>query len=187
MGIAELHGRASAATSRIVHGIKDDQWSDPTPCADWDVRTVVNHIVSENLWVAPLLAGRSIADVGDQFEGDVLGDDPAGAYDSSAAEADAAFAAPGAMQAPVGVSYGPIPGEEFAEHRFFDVLVHGWDVAKATGQDTTLDPELVDACWRIADGMRDMIAGTPYFGDEVPVAPDADLQTRLLGLLGRST
>lgn len=186
MDIVELHTRASEATRRYVHAVKDDQWHDPTPCADWDVRDVVNHIVAENLWVPPLVEGKSIEDVGDRFEGDMLGDDPAGAYDRSAAAADAAFAAPGALQAPVGVSYGPIPGEAFARHRFFDILIHGWDVAKGTGQDTTLEPELVAACYEIVDAERDMIVGAaPYFGQAVDVPDDAPLQVRLLALLGR--
>jgi uncharacterized protein (TIGR03086 family) len=186
MDIAQLHARASEGTRRCIEAVKDDQWHDPTPCSDWDVRTVVNHIVAENLWVPPLMEGKSIEDVGDQFEGDVLGDDALGAYDRSASAADAAFAAPGAMEVPVGVSYGPIPGKDFAEHRFFDVLIHGWDVAKGTGQDTTLEPELVEACWKIVDAAREMIVGAePYFGKPVDVPDDAPLQVRLLALLGR--
>ncbi|MDQ1438861.1 MAG: hypothetical protein QOK43_2490 [Acidimicrobiaceae bacterium] len=149
------------------------------------MRALLNHIVAENLWVPPLVQGQSIADVGDRFDGDVLGDDPLGAYRASARAADAAFAAPGAMEAPIGVSYGPIPGEGFARHRLLDVVVHGWDLAKATGQDTAMDPDLADACWEIVDGEREMIVDTPYFGKPLDVGDDADTQTRLLALLGR--
>ena len=85
------------------------------------------------------MSGKTIDEVGDRYDGDVLGDDPSAAYDASARVAGDAFARPGAMEAPVAVSYGPVPGEIYAGHRFIDVLIHGWDLAVATGQDSTLD------------------------------------------------
>ncbi|HZQ29171.1 MAG TPA: TIGR03086 family metal-binding protein [Acidimicrobiales bacterium] len=185
--IPELHRRALDGTHGLVAGVREGQWRDPTPCADWDVRELVNHIVAENFWVAPMLAGKSIEDVGAQFDGDVLGDDPLAAYDRSAADAAGAADEPGAMDRPVGVSYGPVPGSVYVGHRFLDVLIHGWDLAKATGQDTSLDPELVQACWDLAEPEEAMLKGSGLFGpaDGVPVPDGADLQTRLLALLGR--
>jgi uncharacterized protein (TIGR03086 family) len=76
----------------------------------------------------------------------VLGGDPLSAYDASAQVAAAAFEAPAALDAPCAVSYGPVPGSVYAGHRFIDVLIHAWDLAVATGQDTTLDIDLVEAC-----------------------------------------
>ena len=75
-----------------------------------------------------------------RLDGDLLGDDPAAAYAASAAAAAAVFRRPGALDAPCAVSYGPVPGSVYAGHRFLDVLVHGWDLAVATGQDYALDP-----------------------------------------------
>lgn len=184
--IADLHDRALASTRRIVAGVRADQWHDATPCEDMDVHDVVNHIVSGNFWVAPLVEGRTIEEVGDRYDGDVLGDDPTAAYDTSAEPAAAAFHRPGALDAPVAVSYGPVPGRVYAGHRFLDVLIHGWDVAKATGQDTTLDAELVEACWELAQREADMVRGSGVFGKEVPVPHDAPLQDRLLAFLGRT-
>lgn len=183
--IAELHARAGAATRRYVEAIRPDHWDAPTPCADWDVRQLLTHIVSENLWVTPLVEGKTIEEVGDAFDGDVLGDDPLGAFVDSMGKADAAFGAPGAMEAPIAVSYGPISGHAYAEHRFLDVLVHGWDLAKATGHDTGMDPELVEACWRIAERERAMFTESAAFARPLDVADDVPLQTRLLALLGR--
>jgi hypothetical protein len=74
------------------------------------VRALVNHIVAGNLWAAELAAGRTIDDVGDRLDGDVLGGDPLSAYDVSAEAAATAFEAPGALDAPCAVSYGPVPG-----------------------------------------------------------------------------
>lgn len=185
MRLPELHERALTSTRSYVAGVKPGQWHDPTPCAEYDVRTLVNHVVSGNFWVAPLVGGSSIADVGDKYDGDVLGDDPLAMYDQSAGEAGAAFKAPGAMEASVAVSYGPVPGEVYAGHRYLDVLIHGWDLAKATGQDTTLDPELVDACRQVVEPQKDLLAGSGMFGTHVDVPANADPQTELLALLGR--
>src|SRR5580692_4837016 len=132
--IAALHRQALDATRRVVAGVTDAEWTAVTPCAGWDARALVNHIVSGNWWAADLARGRTISDVGSAYDGDVLGDAPLDAYDRSAAAAAAAFEAPGALDAPCAVSYGPVPGSVYAGHRFLDVLIHGWDLAVATGQ-----------------------------------------------------
>jgi len=89
------------------------------------------------------------------------------------------------MDRPVAVSYGPGPGSVYCGHRFIDVLIHGWDLAASTGQDTTLDPALVEACWEIVEPQQADLAASGAFGSTVEVAPDADRQTRLLAALGR--
>ena len=99
------------------------------------VRDLVNHVVSGNFWVDELMAGKTIEEVGDRLDGDVLGEDPVAAYDASAQVAAAAFKAEGAMERPAAVSYGPVPGEVYCGHRFIDVLIHGWDLAASTGQE----------------------------------------------------
>src|SRR5664279_760261 len=145
--IASLHRQALDATRRFVAAVTDDQWQLPTPCDGWTVHDLANHIVAGNLWAAELGSGSSIAEVGSALDGDMLGTDPVDAYDRSAASAAAVFEAPGALDRPCAVSYGPVPGSVYAGHRFIDVLVHGWDLAAATGQATDLDPQLVEACW----------------------------------------
>ena len=139
--LPEVHAQALDMTRQLVAGVSERQWDDTSVCEDWTVRELVNHIVTGNYWAEELGSGKSIEEVGDRLDGDVLGDDPVRAYDDSAARAAAVFRAPGAMDAPCAVSYGPVPGSVYCGHRFLDVLVHGWDVAKSTGQDTTLDPD----------------------------------------------
>jgi uncharacterized protein (TIGR03086 family) len=183
--IAQQHRKALDVTHTTVARVRADQWAAPTPNDGWDVRTLVNHIVSGNLWAVELVAGRTIAEVGDRLDGDVLGDDPLGAYDSSAQAAAAAFEAPGALDAACAVSYGPVPGSVYAGHRFIDVLIHGWDLAVATGQDTTLDAELVEACLAVVEPQASLLRGSGGYGGDVDIPPGADAQTRLLALLGR--
>jgi uncharacterized protein (TIGR03086 family) len=89
------------------------------------------------------------------------------------------------MDRPCAVSYGPVPGSVYCGHRFLDVLIHGWDVATSTGQDTTLDPDLVEACFAVIEPQMDMLAASGMFGDRIDVPADAGRQAQLLGLLGR--
>jgi uncharacterized protein (TIGR03086 family) len=185
MNLPQIHERALRATGTVVDGVAARQLDLPTPCDGWTVRELLNHIVGGNLWAAELAAGKTIAEVGDRLDGDTLGDDPAAAYRASAQVAAAAFNAPGAMDAPCAVSYGPVPGSAYCGHRILDVAIHGWDLAKATGQDTTIDPELIDAVTAIVAPQIDMLSGSGMFGSTVGIPGDADAQTRLLSQLGR--
>ena len=187
LDLPELHVQALDATRAVVAAIAPNQWAQATPCSEWDLRALVNHVVSGNWWAAELAAGKTIPDVGDRLDGDVLGDDPLGAYDASSAAAAAAFRAPGAMGAPCAVSYGPVPGEVYCGHRFIDVLVHGWDIAAATNQPTTLDPHLVAVCIAVVEPQAALLEGSGAFGSGVATKKGADAQTRLLAMLGRDT
>jgi uncharacterized protein (TIGR03086 family) len=181
-----LFRRSVDAFGARVHGVAGDRWAASTPCPDWDVRALVNHLVYELRWSVPLLAGRTVAEVGDRFDGDLLGDDPIGRWDSAAQEALAAVDGEGAMDRTVHLSFGDFPGREYAMQLFADLVIHGWDLGVATGQDARLDPDLVDACavWfaGVADGYRQ--AGA--VGPRLDVPNDADPQERLLAAFGRS-
>src|SRR6516165_4679353 len=184
--LAELHARALDATGHIVDGVAADRWHAATPCADWDTRGLVNHLVAGNLWAAELAAGGTIDGAGSRLDGDLLGDDPAAAYAASASAAAAVFRRPGTLDAPCAVSYGPVPGAVYAGHRFLDVLVHGWDLATATGQPYALDPDLMAACQAIIEPQLDAFRGAGAIGSPVDVPVDANAQTRFLAILGRT-
>jgi len=181
----DLYIKAMDATSRTIAGVRPEQWHGPTPCAAWDVTQVVNHLIGENLWAGELLHGKTIEQVGNRLDGDLAGADPAAAYRHSVEVAAAAVRAPGAMQATCHLSFGDYAGADYAAQLFMDALIHGWDVATATGQDARLDPELVAACLPIAKELTSQFRGAGVFGDDLPVSADADAQTRLLALVGR--
>ena len=107
--IAELHARALDATGRIIGGVATGRWHAATPCAGWDARGLVNHLVAGNPWAAELAVGGTIDGAGSRLDGDLLGDDPAAAYAASASAAAAVFRRPGTLDAPCAVSYGPCP------------------------------------------------------------------------------
>jgi len=130
-------------------------------------------------------AGLGPHDRSDCLNGDVLGNDALVAYDTSAEAAAATFEARGALDAPCAVSYGPVPGSVYAGHRFIDVLIHGWDLATATGQDATLDPELVDAAYRLLQDQADIVRASRMFGEDLLVPAGVGPQTQLLAFIGR--
>lgn len=184
--INDLRVRALDGFRERVRGVSDDQWDEPTPCTEWSVRDLVNHIASELLWSAELGRGRTMTEVGDRFEGDVLGDDPEGALERAADASIEAFRGEHASE--VDTTQGRLPVENYLGQMFVDALVHSWDLAVATGQDTTLDPELCAVAYEQSSAVREMIDGAReagIFGAEVPVADDADDQAKLLGLFGR--
>lgn len=180
------HAAALRHTRGYVRAIAGGQWSEASVCDGWSVRELVNHVVGGNLWVPELVGGKTIEEVGDRLDGDILGERPLDAYERSEQAAAAAFREPGAMDRPVAVSYGPVPGSVYCGHRFLDVLIHGWDVAASTGQDRTLPLDLVEACWAVVEPEREALTATGAFGVEVSVPADADRQTKLLAVLGRA-
>jgi uncharacterized protein (TIGR03086 family) len=182
----KLHGIAAEGFDRRVAAIAPDQWNAPTPCTDWDVRTLVNHLVYEAKWAPDLFAGKTIEEVGDRYEGDQLGDDPVAAWRESNASARAAIAEPGALERIVHLSFADLPGGEYLNQLTLDLAVHGWDLARAIGADETIEPVLVDAILPYIEANAELISGSGVFGERVPVGPDADDQTKLLGLLGRT-
>jgi uncharacterized protein (TIGR03086 family) len=166
--------------------VAEDQWSATTPCADWDVRELVNHVTSEQLWAPHLVDGETIAQVGDRYDGDVLGAEPAASVHAAADGSTAAFARAD-LDALVHLSFGDIPCGEYLVQMLTDTEVHGWDLAVATGQDASLDPEVVAVLLPAIQGMEELIRASGMFGDAVAVPADADDATRVLALLGRSS
>ena len=180
-----LYRQAVEGFGARVGAIADDQWGDPTPCADWDVRTLVNHLAYEDRWAVPLLEGKTIAEVGDQFEGDLLGDDPKGAWASASGDALAAVAGPSVLERTVHLSFGDTTGDDYLSQLITDHVVHAWDLARGTNGDERLAPELVQFALDYLTPRVDAWRAGGAFGPAVDVPADADAQTRLIALTGR--
>ena len=183
--LVELFRRSIDSFTARVGAVAADQWHAATPCADWDVRALVNHVTGEQLWAPHLLAGETIAEVGDRYDGDVLGDDPLAAWRAAAPPSVEAFAAPGAIDGTVHLSYGDESSREYLVQMLTDAAVHGWDLGRATGGDEGIDGETAEVLLEHWSAREDMVRGSGMFGDAVDVGPDADARTRLLALLGR--
>lgn len=181
-----LHARTLDHARTAVRGVGPDHWYAPTPCDDWHVRDVVNHLVQDALWVPYIMEGWSVDEVGDRFDGDVLGETPVATFDACEDAAHRYFSRPGALEEVVNLSFGDVRAEVYCVQRATDLLVHGWDVATATGQRYEVDDDVAQAAYdRNAPMITDEVRAAGIFGPEVAVPESAPPMQRLLGLLGR--
>ncbi len=149
MDLNTLYHRTVECWADRVNAVADDQWDAPTPCRDWTVRELVNHVVGEDRWTTPLVDGRTIAEVGDDLDGDLLGEAPVRRALDAAKEATTTVAEALPRGGTVHLSYGEEQLDEYVRQLAADHLVHGWDLAVATGGESRLDPAVVSevAAW----------------------------------------
>lgn len=183
MDTSEMHRRTVDWWQACLDGIGEAQWSAPTPCADWDVRELVNHVAGEDLWTVPLLEGSTIEEVGDRFDGDLLGTAPTDAARSAADGAVAAVARLLPQRDTVHLSYGEERAEEYVWQLAADHLIHGWDLAAATSGNTRLDAELVAALGEWFADREELYRGAGAVGDRAALTGDP--QHDLLARFGR--
>lgn len=183
--VANVFARSVEQFQARVRTVADDAWDRPTPCTDWDVRGLVNHVVGEQRWAVPLLEGRTIEQVGDALDGDLLGSVPQEEAATAAKGAVAAVGEPGALERTVHLSFGDTPATEYAWQLIADHVVHAWDLAVATGGDTALDGELVTATAQWYAEREELYRGAGAVADRVELAAGASEQDRLLAGFGR--
>jgi uncharacterized protein (TIGR03086 family) len=167
-----------------VDGIGDEQWARPTPCAEWEVRALVNHVCGEQLWAPHLVDGETIGQVGDRYDGDVLGDDPKATFRRAVESSTAAFSRAD-LDALVHLSFGDVPCRVYLDQMLTDAEVHGWDLARALGEDAELEPETASYLLPGVVAQEELLRSSGMFAEAVPVGDDADDATRLLAVLGR--
>jgi uncharacterized protein (TIGR03086 family) len=183
--VSDCYTKSLDSSINFVNSVPDDAWANDTPCSDWDVKAVVNHIVYENVWMVALFNGRTIEEVGNEFEGDLVGDDPAGVYSRTANEVKAILAEPDAMSRTCQISSGPVSGADYAKELFLDTLIHGWDIAVGSKQDATLDDYLVEMCTPLGQAIADDEGYRGAFKAPTDGSANSNPQTHLLALLGR--
>ena len=181
----DLLTRADDGFTQRLALVRPHQWVAPTPCAAWDVRALVNHVVGANRRYVMLLHGATADDVDATRAADHLGDDPAASFLATATEFSAAIREAGAMERTARHPAGDRTGAQLLEMRVLDVAVHTWDLARAIGADESLDPDVVAFALALQDTFeagraRGSFAPPP---GETPADPSA--QARLLHLLGR--
>ena len=177
----------------VVDQVTDDQWSMTMPSdfqttADEPVtlRQVVNHHAYDDAWVPDMLAGRTMAEVGeDAYRGDLLGADPRAAFDALVDRACAAAAMLDDPQRPVHCSYGTFPAGEFLTHVTSFRGLRAYDIAAAISASTTLPPDLVSGLWDQIEPNVEQWRAMGVFGPAVEVPADASAQDKLLAMTGR--
>jgi uncharacterized protein (TIGR03086 family) len=175
---------ALAAFGARVRAVPADRWDAPTPCREWTVRDLVNHVVGEHLWAVHLLRGESLEEVGDRYDGDLVGENPVAAWSAAEASSSAAWKALVSPDQPVSVSSGQTSAGAYAEEMLLDLVVHGWDLARGTGQDETMDPAALAHLLPFVSANVDSFKDAGIFAPPVQTT-STDPQDRLLALLGR--
>ncbi len=171
------------ATSCIQH-IHSDQLNLPTPCTEWNLKQLTNHLVYELSWIPDLISGKTVAEIGDKYEGDLLGSDIRKAWGIVAAAASEAIAGAD-LDSTVNLSWGNVPAREYIIEVGRDVCIHGWDIAQATNCNLIIEPELAQFYYDNTLPHADSLSRGGGFAPAIEVPKDSDIQTKLLALLGR--
>lgn len=184
--IADRYRRRADAFEATAAGVAPERWGDQSPCAKWKARDVVGHVVEMH---AAMLrpAGRQPSPAPE------VADDPLAAFRSARADVESALHDPDVAGQRCTTPIGDMSFEEHVDGVVSeDLVIHRWDLARATGQDDTIDPEELDHLWAMAQGITEELRtpefygpGIVVYGPAVPVPHDAPLQDRILGLLGR--
>ena len=177
-------------TGQLVDAVTDEQWNLPTPCTDWTVRQLVDHLVGGSRLCTRVLRGEPLPTL-DQLGGrgheDQLGNDPVAAYRTSSDDLLEALLTPGVLERAHTLPVGTLPGPAVVHVRTVETLVHGWDLARATSRQMPFPDELADHELTFS---RDLLGHLPEgrqpFGPSRPVADDAPAIDRLAALLGRA-
>jgi len=184
---ADLLERSLGVAGGVLANVKPEQLDDPTPCQSWKVRDLINHVVGGTYFFSTVAeTGAAPADGGDAP--DFASTDFNAAFTEGAKRAVTAFRAPDAMEKTMKLPFGEFPGSAFVMIATTDAFTHAWDLARATGQSTDLDPELADQLLTnsrgfISDGFRGPEPMPFAAAVEVPDSePKAD---QLAGFLGR--
>ena len=180
MDLYEAFDRAVASTAGIVKTVRPDQAGAPTPCTEWDVRDLLNHIIG-TLWLSEALlsdrAARHPMAPGGLPGTDLADPDPAAALTAASVGDTLTRVHPTPL--------GDMPGPALAGFTTLDIAVHGWDLARATGQRAALDDTLAAHVLAFAEQAITPGSRAPRIGPAVRVAADAPLTDRLAAFLGR--
>ena len=182
--------RATDAFARLVDGVEPGQWPLPTPCPDWNVRQLMEHMVSGQRLFAQVVRGVPAEDAArerDAWAG-LAGRDAAAAYRESAADLVAAFGEPGALERTVTIPAGTVPGAVALHLRTTEALVHGWDLARACGLAFDPPEDVAEGEIAFSGPMLEFLPPdrrAQRFGQSRAVDGDAPAIDRLAALLGR--
>jgi uncharacterized protein (TIGR03086 family) len=183
MDVAMLE-RAVEATEVVVAGTSREDFDASTPCTEWNVRDLLNHLIGSYESIASAV-GQGAAN---SAVTDFTATDHVAAYRGAAAKAIKALTAPGALEQTFEMPWGATPGEVLLGLTIADTVVHGWDLAKATAQDVPHAPGLAEAVYGMTTSMMEPKGPFPRgsaFAEPVAVPDDAPIEHKMVAYLGR--
>ncbi len=177
--LADRHRKLAAAFTARVEAVPPDRWNNPSPCPDWTARDVVGHVAGN--------CGRFLGMVGKELPpGPSMQDDPLGAWISARDALQTALDDPAVATLEYEGAFGKSTLEQSVDgFQNVDLVVHGWDLARAAGLDDRLDPEAVHEVFVRVRPLDDMLRSPGAMGPRLEPPPGADEQTQLLAFLGR--
>ena len=169
----------------VVNQVRPDDLGKRTPCAEWDIRALVNHMIGVLAMLAAPARGEELDFSGQDT--DRVGTDPSGAFAREASAFVAAWSVPGATERVVKTMFGEQPGEFYLGLATADMLLHGWDLATAIGAPYKMNNEAAERVLTAMQGMlKPEMRGTgKAFAEEIPAGPNASVQERLVAFSGR--
>ena len=178
--------RTVDSASAMVRGVRADELTKPTPCTDWDVKALMNHMAGVMAGFTAALEGAAV-EMPPQEPVDVLGSDPAGSFAGISQRMLDAWRTPGALERTLAMPIGDVPGALGITIVLADQLLHTWDLAKALGRPYTMDADAAQAALQMMQRMmRPEYRGPGQgFAAAVPCPEDAPVQERLVAFAGR--
>ena len=168
----------------LIRTVHPEDMAKPTPCAEWDVRALVSHMIGVCLSYAAVFRGQPV-DLR-QTPDDLAGDRPADAYSQAAAALIAAMQAPGALEGTLPQPFRQLPKAVGAQVCVGDQMIHTWDLGEALGRPYTMPEDLATAALELVLQVPESdLRGPQTFGAAVECPPDAPVQARLLAFAGR--
>jgi len=174
--------RSAATATAVIDAVTSDQYDDPTPCSDWTVRQLLNHVIGGSKIFTVILTGGAPVD----RTADHVGSDHAASFRSAISDLRAAFAADGALDGTYQGPLGETSGAFLMRMRVNEMMVHSWDLARATGQSTDLDPELAAECIEDIRRVQEAGRGAPMFKPMQPAGSEATVADQLAAMAGRT-
>jgi uncharacterized protein (TIGR03086 family) len=181
-------GRALDGAGTLIAGVRPEQLAGSTPCADWDVQTLVSHMIGVNHGFVAGLAGQSVGGPGLKADDTLVGADLGAAFVASAGAALDAWRRPGSLEQSLLLEDDlSIPARVGINFQIMEQILHSWDLATAIGTPWTMDSDLATVALDVLQQVRQPALGVPGepFAEEIPWRSDAPVQERLLAFSGR--
>jgi len=170
-----IYETATTQARTVLQRVKPEQMKQSTPCSEWDVEALINHLVSAQNGIAGTVSGSQVA----------AGSTPLETLDAAVLAMVAAAKAPGGLEKKVQGRQGEVPAGQMLNIGIMDVSLHTWDLAKATGQDTTLDPRVVEHIFPAVEEMAQR-GPSPAFATPTESPANASRQDKMIALSGRT-
>jgi uncharacterized protein (TIGR03086 family) len=175
--------RSYETLSKLVADVTPTSLAAPTPCPDWNTRTLLNHVCGAGRMFTLVNAGQTAG----PDAGDLIGDDPTAAVAAVARDNIASWRAPGGLDGERTYPFGTFPAPAALLINLTEVAVHAWDLARATDRPASIDPDLASVLYEFwAAVPLDDARKRGAFGAPIPIAGTAPFAERLLAHLGRS-